>query len=90
MYLFSINAVSARDQGDFKAGEECPFIVYINFIDLFGAEQLATVYLMKEGFREIKITKRRLIKLASGEQHPDPQIAEAQRKGYCLQAFSAH
>ena len=89
MYLFSINAVSVKDQGDFKAGEECPFIAYINFVDLFGAEQLATLYLMKEGFRDIKITKRRLIKL-EGKTHNDPQISEALRKGYCLQAVSAH
>ncbi len=88
MYLFSINAISNRDQGDFKAGEECPFIVYINFIDLFGAEQLAKLYLMKEGFKDVKILKRRLLKL-SGDQR-DPQIIEAQKKGYCLQAFSSH
>lgn len=89
MYLFSINATSRQDQGDFKAGEECPFIAYINFIDLFGAEQLATLYLMKEGFRDIKILKRRFL---TGDtlQSDDPQIAEALKKGYCLQAFSSH
>ncbi|MBB3048711.1 hypothetical protein FHR99_002985 [Litorivivens lipolytica] len=89
MYLFSINATSSKDQGEFKAGEECPFIVYINFLDLFGAEQLAKLYLMKEGFRDATIVKRRFIKL-DGKPHQDPQIQEAQKKGYCLQVFSAH
>ena len=89
MYLFSINATLSKDQGEFKAGEECPFIAYINFVDLFGAEQLAKLYLLKEGFRDATIIKRRFLKL-EGQSHDDPQIREALQKGYCLQVFSAH
>ena len=89
MYLFSINATSAKDQGEFKQGEECPFIAYINFVDLFGAEQLATLYVMKEGFREIKIVKRKLLRIDESHKK-DPQISEALKKGYCLQVFSSH
>ncbi len=89
MYLFSINASSAKDQGEFKQGEECPFIAYINFQDLFGAEQLATLYIMKEGFRDVKIVKRRFLRIDESHKQ-DPQISEALEKGYCLQVFSSH
>lgn len=95
MYLFSVNAISKRDQGEFKEGEDVPFIVYINFKDLFGAEQLAKVFVMREGFREVTIEKRkhledRVIQDGENALSRDPQIREAQLKGYCIQAFSAH
>lgn len=89
MYLFSLNAVSSKNQGEFREGEECPFIVYVDFKDLFGAEQLATLYVMKEGFRQVKILKRRLMKV-DDKLRQDPQIKEALSKGYCVQVFSSH
>lgn len=89
MFLFSVNAISRQDQGEFRAGEDVPFIVYIDFKDLFGAEQLATVFVMREGFRDVKIIKRRQIKIDASTQK-DPQIQQALTKGYCVQAFSAH
>lgn len=95
MYLFSINAVSKSAHGDFKEGEEVPFIVYIHFADLFGAEQLAKLFVMREGFREVRIEKRKHLDnkvLTDGGSGlgQDPQIQEALNKGYCIQAFSAH
>jgi hypothetical protein len=95
MYLFSINAVSKTTQGDFKEGEEVPFIVYIDFVDLFGAEQLAKLFVMKEGFRDVNIDKRKHLEnrvLADKKSGlgKDPQIQEAKEKGYCVQAFNAH
>lgn len=89
MFLFSMNACSRQDQGEFKKDEEVPFIVYIDFKDLFGAEQLATLFVMREGFRDVKVLKRRQIKV-DGAMKKDPQIQEAITKGYCVQAFSAH
>lgn len=89
MFLFSLNARSSKDQGEFKQDEEVPFIVYIDFKDLFGAEQLATLFVMREGFREVKVLKRRQIKV-DASMKKDPQIQEAQAKGYCVQAFNAH
>ena len=72
MFLFSINAVSRQDQGEFTAGEEVPFIVYIDFKDLFGAEQLATVFVMREGFRDAQLKGQRLLAIldALGQEHP--------------------
>ncbi|MBD2858925.1 hypothetical protein IB286_07850 [Spongiibacter sp. KMU-158] len=89
MLLFSINAVSKTDQGEFKAGEEVPFIVYIDFADMFGAEYLAKLYVMREGFTDVNIIKRRKIAIDKALSQ-DPQVKQALEKGYCLQAFSAH
>lgn len=95
MYLFSLNAVSKTSNADFKEGEEVPFIVYIDFADLFGAEQLARVFVMREGFRDVKIEKRkhvdnRTLSEGKGGLAQDPKVQEALAKGYCVQAFSAH
>lgn len=89
VFLFSINAQSKTDQGEFKADEEVPFIVYIDFADMFGAEYLAKLYVMREGFKEVKVIKRRQVSVDS-DLEKDPQIQQARKKGYCLQAFSAH
>jgi hypothetical protein len=89
MYLFSINAVSKTTQGEFKQDEEVPFIVYIDFKDMFGAEQLAKLYVMREGFKDIGVIKRRQIKVDASLAQ-DAQVQEALKKGYCVQAFSAH
>ncbi|WP_288363172.1 hypothetical protein [uncultured Spongiibacter sp.] len=89
MFLFSMNASSRKDRGEFKKDEEVPFIVYIDFKDLFGAEQLATLFVMREGFRDVKVLKRRQIKVDAALEK-DPQVQEAINKGYCVQAFSAH
>lgn len=94
MYLFSVNATSRETNGEFAQGEEVPFIVYIDFKDLFGAEKLAQILLIRQGFSDVKIEKRKFI---SGEQlaantaySKDPHMVEAGEKGYYLQAFNAH
>jgi hypothetical protein len=61
MYIFSVNAKAKKARDGVKEGQLVPFIVYINFIDLFGAEQLCKVYLMRAGFTEIDIEKRKLV-----------------------------
>ena len=94
MYLFSINATAKTSAGEFTAGENVPFIVYINFQDLFGAEQLAKIFVMREGFSDVVIDKRKHIPNTaiadSSTLQSDAQVIEALEKGYCVQAFSAH
>lgn len=94
MYLFSINATAKTTHGEFTEGEQAPFIVYIDFKDMFGAENLAKLFVMAEGFTKVEIAKRKLIDNAHIPDNPalakDPQIMEALAKGYCVQAFSAH
>ncbi|WP_373090056.1 hypothetical protein [Zhongshania sp.] len=94
MYLFSINATAKITHGEFTEGEQAPFIVYIDFKDMFGAENLAKLFVMAEGFTKVEIEKRKLIDNAHIPDNPtlakDPQILEALVKGYCVQAFNAH
>ena len=94
MYLFSINATAKTTHGEFTEGEKAPFIVYIDFKDMFGAENLAKLFVMAEGFTKVEIEKRKLIDNTHIPDNPalakDPQILEALAKGYCVQAFSAH
>lgn len=94
MYIFSANAIAKKASEEFKAGETVPFIVYINFKDLFGAEQLCKVYLMQAGFTQIQINKRKLITVQWMQEQEnleqDPALAAALKDGYFLQAFEAH
>ena len=94
MYLFSVNATAKKTHGEFTEGESAPFIVYIDFKDMFGAEKLAQLFVMAEGFKDVTIIKRKMIDNAQIPKNPafakDPQITEALAKGYCVQAFSAH
>ena len=94
MYLFSVNATAKKTQGEFTEGESAPFIVYIDFKDMFGAEKLAQLFVMAEGFKDVTIIKRKMIDNAQIPKNTafakDPQITEALAKGYCVQAFSAH
>lgn len=94
MYIFSANAIAKKDSEEFKAGESVPFIVYINFKDLFGAEQLCKVYLMQAGFTQIQIKKRKLItqQWMSEQENmeQDAALVAALKDGYFLQAFEAH
>ena len=94
MYVFSVNATTPCAIDGFAAGAEVPFIVYINYRDLFGAEQLCRLYLMKEGFDDPQIDKRKLIEqrylndpkaLAA-----DKALKEALDSGYSIQIFSSH
>lgn len=94
MYVFSANALTNTDIDGFAKGEEVPFIIYINYLDLFGAEQLCRLYLLKEGFEKPTIEKRKLIQknfLADQKLiNADPALKEALETGYSIQVFSAH
>lgn len=94
MYVFSANARAGKSFEDFRQGDEVPFIVYINFKDLFGAEQLCQLYLLQQGFEQPSIDKRKMIehKYLSDQKliDADPALKEALDSGYSIQLFSAH
>ena len=90
MYVFSVTGTARKAQDDIEVGQSVPFIVYINFKDLFGAEQLCKVYLMKAGFTDIKIEKRKGIeRLAKNAKAvvADKWLKEAVDRGYSIQMF---
>lgn len=91
MYIFSANATAKKAREGVKEGQRMPFIVYVNFIDLFGAEQLCKIYLMRAGFTEIEIEKRKLVpsNLTSDARviAADKAMAEAIKSGYMIQMF---
>lgn len=91
MYIFSVNGKVKKAKDGLKEGQQVPFIVYINFVDLFGAEQLCKVYLMRAGFTEIDIEKRKLVpsNLTSDPRviAADKAMAEAIQSGYMIQMF---
>ena len=70
MYLFSVNATAKKTQGEFTEGESAPFIVYIDFKDMFGAEKLAQLFVMAEGFKDVTIIKRKMIDNAQIPKNP--------------------
>lgn len=94
MYVFSANARTPKAFEDFPKNAEVPFILYINFKDLFGAEQLCRLYLLQQGFEDPSIDKRKLIedKFLSDPKliDADPALKEALETGYSIQIFSAH
>ncbi len=91
MYVFSAQGKAREAHDDIAKGQKALFIVYINFQDLFGAEQLCKIYLMKSGFTEIEIEKRKLIdrKLLTDERvlAADKALQEAVNDGYMIQMF---
>ncbi len=94
MYVFSANARTPKAFDDFSKGAEVPFIVYINFRDLYGAEQLCQLYLTQQGFDKPAIEKRKLIEdkflCDSKLIDADPALKEALNSGYSIQVFSSH
>ncbi len=94
MYVFSVNAKSRKKIDGFAADEMVPFIVYINFRDLFGAEQLCQLYLLRGDFYDISIEKRKMIadKFLINKEHvkADRALQEAVDTGYSVQLFEAH
>ncbi len=90
MYVFSVTGTARKPQPHIQVGQKVPFIVYINFKDLFGAEQLCKVYLMKAGFTDITIEKRKGIeRLAKNAKAvaADKWLKEAVDRGYSIQMF---
>jgi hypothetical protein len=94
MYIFSVNARTITDIEGFSKGDEVPFIIYINFKDLYGAEKLCQLYLIQEGFDKPLIEKRKLIdpKYLNDSKliEADPALKEALGSGYSIQIFTAH
>lgn len=91
MYIFSANATAKVARDDIAEGQRMPFIVYIHFADLFGAEQLCKVYLMRAGFTDIEIEKRKFVpgKLLNDERviKADKALQEAVKSGYMIQMY---
>ena len=91
MYIFSADAVATKQVDNVAKGQKVPFIIYIHFKDLFGAEQLAKIYLMKAGFTEISIHKRKGVAaslLADARVvAADKALSEAVETGYTIQMF---
>jgi hypothetical protein len=94
MYVFSASAKTPKPFDDFSENDEVPFIVYINFKDLFGAQKLCTLYLMQQGFHDVVIEKRKLIEDRFLQDkkliQADKALKEALDDGYSIQVFSAH
>src|SRR5690606_34001701 len=91
MYVFSVSATASKARDDIAVGQKMALIVYIHFIDLFGAEQLCKLYLMRAGFTDIDIEKRKLVP-SNLVQDPrvilaDKAMAEAIKTGYMIQMF---
>lgn len=91
MYIFSANGKAKKAFDGLTIGQQVPFIVYINFVDLFGAEQLCKIYLMRAGFTDIEIEKRKLVPSNLLEDKrviaADKAMAEAVKSGYMIQMF---
>ncbi len=92
MYIFSVTAKAKKSIEGFAEGDSAPFIVYIDFKDLFGAEQLCKLFVMKEGFYDVVIEKRKLLSEAKivKLKAKDKSIREARDSGYAIQLFEAH
>jgi len=92
MFLFSCTAVAQKDLTDVSEGESMPFIVYINYNDLFGAEHLCKLYLLKASFGEIVVEKRKQLqeKEIKALLKSDPDIQEADKSGFCIRMFDSH
>ncbi len=91
MFVFSASAKAREAKEGVEVGEQVPFIVYVNFQDLFGAEQLCKIYLMRAGFTEIDIENRKMIqpKLLKDKRvvAADKALKEALDSGYMIQMF---
>ncbi len=92
MYVFSASATATKAFDDIEIGDTSPFIVYIDFKDLFGAETLCKILIMREGFKDIEIEKRQWL---TPEKCQDPKILqadkglrEALKAGFAIQLFS--
>ena len=92
MYVFSASATAIKDIDDIKAGDNALFIVYIDFKDLFGAETLCKVLVMREGFKEIVIDKRQWLTPEKCQdkriQAADKSLKNALKTGFAIQLFN--
>jgi len=89
MYIFSVTAKAKNDIDGFDKGATAPFIVYIDFANLKGAEYLARYYVTKEGFFDISIDKRQQLDRSKVKafSQKNTQVKEAIKTGYAIQLF---
>ncbi len=91
MYVFSATATATKALDGLKPGDQGLFIVYIDFKDLFGAENLCKMFVMRAGFTDVLIEKRQWL---TPEKCQDPRIhsadkslREALQTGWAIQLF---
>lgn len=94
MFIFSANGRAKKAMDGVEEGQVVPFIVYINFVDLFGAEHLCKLFLMRAGFADIQVEKRKMVP-SSLLADPrviaaDKALAEAVKTGFYIQMFDEH
>jgi hypothetical protein len=91
MYIFSANATAKTERAGVTVGQRMPFLVYINFVDLFGAEQLCKIYLINAGFTDVEIEKRKYLSddVLENEEllRTDTALKEALESGYMVRMF---
>lgn len=67
------------------------FMVYINFQDAFGAEQLCKLYLLRAGFKDVDIEKRQFMAPATLRDESllqaDQALRQALDSGYMVRMF---
>lgn len=93
MYVFSVNATARNNQSGVPEGSQVPFMVYVNFADRFGAEQLCKVYLLRAGFKDVQIEQCKSLSAQSLQDErllrADPAIQEALQWSYKIRMFEA-
>jgi hypothetical protein len=91
MYIFSATGVAKKPLEDVEIGQSVPFIVYINFKDLFGARKLCQIYLMNAGFGDIKIENMKEVSPTLLQDvrvlAADKALSDAVQHGYHVQMF---
>ncbi|WP_439135044.1 hypothetical protein [Pseudomaricurvus sp.] len=92
MYVFSATAEATKAFDGIEPGQKAPFIVYINFKDLFGAETLCKVLVMREGFKDVVIEKRQWLTPEKCQDQrildADKGLREALQAGFAIQLFN--
>lgn len=91
MFVFSVNATARKELAGIAEGSQVPFMVYVNYLDRFGAEQLCKVYLLRAGFKDIQIEQCQAISAESLRDdsllQADPSLKEALESGYKIRMF---
>ncbi len=94
MFIFSVSAKARKAMDGITIGQIVPFIVYINFKDALGAEKLCQLYLLRAGFTDVDIEKRKALddKLFQNSKivNADSALKEALDRGYSIQLFDLH
>ena len=91
MYVFSATAIATKAVDHLQPGDRGLFIVYIDFKDLFGAENLCKLMVMRQGFKDVEIEKRQWLTPEKCQdprfQQADKALCEALQTGWAIQLF---